>query len=224
MTEKITLYDAAHWVVSMAATDGVVTPGERNMLKKFAQTYDINVSALYKMAYAIANMVVFPEVEFIGYAGMKGRKFEDFVVSLYADKSRFKLLAWRGDKISGETYALENLLPDLHLRHKLDNLEVEYFVECKYRSSWGNDGIDLSGQFLRYHFAAKDRGIELFIALGIGGFPSNPDEFYLIPDRMIGHDKMISHDNFIKCLCPKDSEGLHRYILHYFRRRVFKKM
>lgn len=222
MTKSISLYDAARWVASMAATDGVISPRERKLLKEFADTYGFNVTALYRMAYAIANKVDMPEVEFIDYAEQKGRQFEDFVVSLCSDKSRFKLLAWRGDKISGDTYAVENLLPDLHLRHRLDVQEVEYLIECKYRSSWGDEGIDLSSQYVRYHNAAKDKQMELFIALGVGGIPSTPDEFYLVPGRMVKLDKKIDRTRFIKCQCPKDPESFHKYINHYFNRRVFK--
>ncbi|MDE5970088.1 MAG: hypothetical protein K2G74_04575 [Muribaculaceae bacterium] len=217
MPKTISLYDASRWVATMAATDGVVSHNEREILREFAETYDFNVTALYRMAYAIANRVEMPEVEFIDYAEQKGRLFEDFVVSLCTDKSRFKLIAWRGDKISGQTYALENLLPDLLLRHRLDDTEVEYLIECKYRSSWGEDGIDISGQFLRYLSAAKEKGTELFIALGVGGSPSNPDEFFIIPSRMIKRDKKIDRDRFIKCLCPKDPEEFHDYIQSYFK-------
>ncbi|MDE5857525.1 MAG: hypothetical protein K2H32_04120 [Muribaculaceae bacterium] len=218
MIKSISQYDAARWIASMAAADGVVSHNEREILREFADTYGFNVAALYRMAYAIANQVEMPEVEFIDYAGQKGRLFEDFVVSLCADKSRFKLIAWRGDKISGQTYALENLLPDLHLRHRFDNSEIEYMIECKYRSSWGEDGIDLSGQFFRYLSAAKGKGVELFIALGVGGSPSNPDEFFIIPGRDVKTDKKIDRDSFIKCLCHKNPEEFHKYFQSYFKR------
>ncbi|MDE6199412.1 MAG: hypothetical protein K2G06_06175 [Muribaculaceae bacterium] len=174
------------------------------------------------MAFAIANNIDVPEVKFVSRTEMVGRMFEDFVVSLCSDKSRFRLLAWRGDKTNGDVYALENLLPDLHIRHRLDNRDVEYYVECKYRSSWGDGGIDLSNQYVRYHNAAKDRKIELFIALGVGGTPSNPDEFFLVPGRMVKLDKTIDRERFFKCLCSKDPDGFHAYINHYFNRRVFK--
>ena len=108
----------------------------------------------------------------------------------------------------------------MHLRHRLDVSEVEYLIECKYRSSWGEGGIDLSSQFVRYHFAAKDRGTELFIALGVGGTPSNPNEFYLVTGRMVKLDKKIDRARFGKCLCPKDADGFHEYINHYFNKRV----
>ena len=221
-TESISINEAARWLAAMAAMDGVVSPNERKLIKDFADTYGIEAKSLYRMAYAIANNVDVPEVEFISRPEMIGRMFEDFVVSLCSDKSRFKLLAWRGDKINGEVYALENLLPDLHLRHRLDAGEVEYLVECKYRSSWGDDGIDLSRQYVRYLNAAKDRKVELFIALGVGGTPSNPDEFVIVPGRMVKLDKKIDRDRFIKCKCPKDPEGFHAYINYHFNKRVFK--
>lgn len=222
-TEAISVREAARWLAAMAATDGVVTPNERRLIKDFADTYGIEVKSLYRMAYAIANNVDVPEVEFVSRCEKVGRMFEDYVVSLCSDRSRFKLLAWRGDKINGETYALENLLPDLRLRHRLDESEVEYLVECKYRSSWGDNGVDLSRQYDRYLNAAKERRVELFIALGIGGSPSDPDEFYLIPARMIKSDMKIVRDRFNKCRCPKDPIGFHAYINHYFNKRVFKK-
>ncbi|MDE6498718.1 MAG: hypothetical protein K2L21_08675 [Muribaculaceae bacterium] len=222
MTNSISIYDAARWLAAMAATDGVVTASERKILKEFASHFNLDPAYMYRMTYAIAKNIDLPEVEAVNAQELKGRKFEEFVVSLCSDKRRFKLLAWRGDKISGSTYALENLLPDLHLRHRLDDREVEYLIECKYRSSWGEDGVDLSGQYIRYHNAAKDGKLELFIALGVGGTPACPDEFFLVPGRMVKFDKRIDRDRFIKCQCPKDPAGFHDYINHYFSSRVFK--
>ena len=222
MDKNISVFEFARQLATMASADGVISSSERQLLKEYAETNGIDSGKLIRMAYAMAGKVELPEVERVDPAELKGRQFEDFVVSLCSDKSRFRLLAWRGDKIVGHTYALENLMPDLHIRHKLKDTIVEYFVECKYRSSWGEGGIDLSGQFLRYRNAAKDRGIELFIALGIGGSPSNPDELFIVPGRMVKLDKKIDRQRFIKCLCPKDSEGFHTYIEHYFIRRVLK--
>ena len=145
MSDKLRLYDAIHWIASMAAADGVVTPTERKVIKKFAKAYGVDPRIIYRIAYAIANKIEIPELELISHSEMVGRKIEEFVVSLCSDKSRFTLLAWRGDKISGQTYALENLLPDLRIRHKIDDSSVEYLMECKFRSSLkdciGCDGL-----------------------------------------------------------------------------------
>lgn len=223
MADTMKIQETVKWLVRMASVDGVVSPRERQILKEFADAYGLDVKYLYRYAFAIANEVAEPEVEYLNPSECKGRKFEEFVVSLCSDKSRFRLLAWRGDKIVDGTYAAENLLPDLHLRHKLDETNVvEYFVECKYRSSWPENGVDLSEQFVRYHFAAKDQGLELFIALGVGGTADNPDELYLVPGRMMRLDKRIDPIRFKKCLCPKTPEGFHNYINHYSQKRIFK--
>lgn len=169
------------------------------------------------MAYAMAGKVELPEVEHVVRAELKGRQFEEFVVSLCSDKTRFRLLAWRGDKIAGHTYALENLMPDLHIRHRLNDRVVEYLVECKYRSSWGDNGIDLSSQLPRYRMAAKERGLELFIALGVGGAPSGPDEFLIVPGRMIQSDMKIDPTRNQACQCPKSPPAFHTYIERYFK-------
>ena len=216
------IQEAAKWLARLAAVDGVVSPRERQVFKEFADTYGVDIKYLYRYAFALAHEVANPEVEYLNPSEYKGRKFEKFVVSLCSDKSRFRLLAWRSDKIVDGTYAAENLLPDLHLRHHLDDRDIEYFVECKYRSKWPEKGVDLSEQFLRYHFAAKNQGLELFIALGIGGSAAAPEELYLVPGRMGRKDMHIDPNRFKKCLCPKTPDAFHSYISHYFQKRSFK--
>lgn len=222
MTKDLDMFEVGRRLAEMASADGVISAAERQLLKEFAEDNGVDGGRLIRMAYAMAGKVELPEVAQVGPAELKGRRFEDFVVSLCSDKSRFKLLAWRGDKIVGQTYALDNLMPDLHIRHNLNGKDVEYLVECKYRSSWGEDGIDLSSQFPRYRHIAKECGLELFIALGVGGLPANPDEFFIVPGRMVRFDKKIDCARFLKCLCPKDAVGFHKYMEHYFNKRVFK--
>ena len=108
-------------------------------------------------------------------------------------------------------------MPDLLIRHRLEAGEVEYFIECKYRSKWDN-GINLSDCYNRYHFAAKDAGKELFVALGVGGSPADPEEFLIIPDRMVKLDKVLDPTRFAKCHCDKTAEAFHAYIQHYFNK------
>ena len=192
------------------------------MSDEVRKKHGLDVGKIIRWSYALRNEVKVPEVELTDRNGQKGLMFESFVVSLMADKSLFRLLAWRSDKIVGDTYAVENLYPDLHVAHRLEHGEVDYFVECKYRTTWGKDGIDLSGQFNRYHFHAKDHGKELFIALGVGGTPDAPDEFYLIPGRMVKLDKKIDPRRFAKCRCSQTPEALNAFFNTYFNKRIFK--
>ena len=221
--ETIKITEAARWLVRMAAADGVISANERKLIKEFADTYGIeNVGKLIRTAYATTNDVEIPEVCEITPSEYKGRAFEDFVVSLCSNRTIFKLQNWRSDKKVGNTYAAENLNPDLFLRHHLESGVVEYLVECKYRSKWG-EGIDLSKCYSRYRKIAEEEGKELFVALGVGGNPSDPDEFFLIPDRMVKQNMVFDPERFKKCRCGKTAEAFHAYIQHYFNKRVFKK-
>lgn len=220
MSKGVDIFEVAKQLAAMASADGVISASERRLLKEYAEANGIDGGKLIRMAYAMAGRVELPEVEAVDPAELKGRQFEEFVVSLCADNSRFRLLAWRGDKIAGHTYARENLLPDLHISHKLKDTAVEYLVECKYRSSWGAEGVDLSGQLPRYRRISAESGLELFIALGVGGAPSSPDEFLVVPSRMVRHDMKIDRDRYLKCSCAKTPEAFRNYIEHYFEKRI----
>lgn len=222
---RITIKEAARWMATIASTDGVITPSERMLLKEFAETHGIKPNSLLRMAHAIANKVDVPEVEFINHNEMKGRLFEEFVVRLTSDSSRFTLLNWSSDKYVDGIYSLDTLMPDLYLRHQLDSETVEYYVECKYRSSLPDGILDICSQLSRYrHMISTETKKELFIAVGLGGTPSDPELFYMIPSRMIKNGNAIFIDHFSKCLCPKNPVGFHNYISHYFSKRVFKQI
>lgn len=115
MIDQISTYDAAKWMARLTATDGAISPAERKVLSEFADAFSIDRTKLVRLAYGMTNEVAVPEVEIVNQKEKNGRLFEEFVVSLLADKSIFKLLAWRSDKIVGDTYAAENLYPDLHI-------------------------------------------------------------------------------------------------------------
>lgn len=183
---SIPIFEAAKWLARMAAKDGVVSSNERKLLREFAEKYDLDYKRLYRMAHAATNDVEIPEVELIAASKWKGRKFEEFIVSLCSDKSRFTLLSWRSDKTCGDTYAMDSLLPDLHIQYRFEGRKVEYFIECKFRTRLPNDILDLSTQINRYRdMTAHDRPMRLIIALGVGGSPNNPETLYLLPEECV---------------------------------------
>lgn len=213
----LTVRKAARWLAAMAASDGVVTPSERMLLKEFAENYGITPGYLLRMAHAIADEVEVPEVEFVKQSEMKGRRFEEFVVRLTSDPSRFTLLNWSSDKYVDGLYSLDTLKPDLYLRHRLEHDTVEYYVECKYRTSLSDGILDITSQLRRYRRMIPDEK-ELFLAIGVGGTPSKPDNFYVIPDRMVENDNVVHISQYNECLCPQTPEGFHDYVSHYFSR------
>ena len=212
----ISIREAAKWLARMAAKDGVVSSNEKMLLKEFAEKYDLDPDTLCKMAQAAANDVEIPEVELISSSKWKGRKFEEFVVSLCSDKSCFTLLSWRSDKATGELYPIDNLMPDLYIRHRSDDGKMEFYIECKYRSYLNDGTLDISSQLDRYRqmISANHR---LFIALGVGGHPYDPETFYLIPDEHISDEGIIDIDKCENFRCDNSPEAFHLRISEYLQ-------
>lgn len=217
MADSISIYEAARWLAEMAGADGEITPYERKVMKSFAEKYGVDFAKLVRMSYAISATRE-QETQYIHPNELKGLQFEEFVVSFLADRSIYRLLAWRSDKIVDGIYAAENLLPDLEVRQRIGDKEVEYFVECKYRSSWDSYSKgDLSKQFLRYRKFAKECGKELFFALGIGGTPGKPEAFYLIPSRLLKSIHESPQDRLTPFICEPTPEAFYKYLCHHFR-------
>ncbi|MDE5812882.1 MAG: hypothetical protein K2H72_01215 [Muribaculaceae bacterium] len=215
---RISIREAAKWLARMAAKDGVVSSNERKLLKEFAEKYDLDPKSLYRMAHAAAKDVEIPEVELISSSKWKGRRFEEFVVSLCSDRSCFSLLSWRSDKIAGELYPIDNLMPDLYLRHKSEDGNIEFYIECKYRSTLPDGILDISSQLDRYRqmIPSSDRN-RLFIALGVGGQPYAPDTFYIIPDEFINENGIIDLGECKNFRCENTPEAFHLYLLEYLK-------
>ncbi len=212
--ESIPILEAAKWLARMAAKDGVVSANERKLLKEFAEKYDLDYKYLYRLAHANSTDVEIPEVELISASKWKGRKFEEFIVSLCSDKSCFKLLSWRSDKTCGDTYPIDSLMPDLHIRYSSDDMEIEYFIECKFRSKLPDGILDLSNHIDRYRrMTESNKPHRLILALGIGGTPNNPDSLYIIPDESIPDDGIINIEDCKVFFCNITPESFRTYLI-----------
>lgn len=92
-------------------------------------------------------------------------------------------MEWTGDKYVQGMYAKSNMNPDLTLRLKLKDIEKDFAVECKYRSTYYKNGVEWSSaqQLQNYKTFATDKGIPVFVAIGIGGVATAPEELFIIP-------------------------------------------
>jgi hypothetical protein len=115
----------------------------------------------------------------------KGIEFEKYIVQKFS-KHYFTLLDWTGDKFVKGYYAQSSLEPDLKMRFTLQQKSVDFAVECKYRSSFFNNGIDLEKRKLeQYQKFAAEKKMPVFIVLGVGGSPNEPQELFVIPLEQI---------------------------------------
>ena len=112
----------------------------------------------------------------------KGHDFELFIIEKFSNKY-FKCKAWRGDKIAPHHFPESNKYPDLELEFSFKDYRKKIAIECKYRSTFSNDCIDLGSyeKILDYKDFEQQNNTQVYIVLGVGGEASAPKELYLVP-------------------------------------------
>lgn len=151
----------------------------------------------------------------------KGDAFEDFVVNLLADW-RLKLLDRTQDKVSSAGVVAESCKnPDLQVSQKRGNSDIDYYLECKYRSRWKDGAITIEDwQLDRYRQFQSYNHRKVLFAIGVGGTPSAPASFMLVPlDSVKGNSIKQINTQFA---VEPTSSGLVEYMNNYFL-TVFKK-
>ena len=114
---------------------------------------------------------------------LKGREFEEFVLELLDVKSgKLLLKEWRGDKTMGDVFPKNNSYPDF----LIEEVETKHNVaiECKWRKFLNHSAMmDLFSpeQLTAYQEFSEERDLPVFIFLGIGGEPCEPEDIYIIP-------------------------------------------
>ena len=128
----------------------------------------------------------------------KGNRFEKYVVSRFA-RPYFILKEWRSDKYHEGVYAASNRLPDLQYHFKTSHHDLKFAVECKWRAEFFKGRIEWakSYQIENYRKFEMENGIPVFVIIGVGGQPDNPDAVYIIPLKDI-RSNVITSDQLVK--------------------------
>lgn len=145
----------------------------------------------------------------------KGNQFEDVVVNLLADW-KFKLLDSTQDAKSSAGVVAESCKnPDMHVAQKRGKSEIDYYLECKYKSQWKNGVAEFEDwQLDRYRKFQRENRRKVIIALGVGGTPSKPATLRLVPlDSIKGNTIKEVHTQF--AVSPT-SDALYNYMNSYF--------
>lgn len=154
-----------------------------------------------------------------------GNAFENFIANLFADKSTFKVLEWNQGTTSTEgVYAENDKNPDFKINQTFKKSGLEYWVECKYRSQ-PDDGTILIKQYQlnRYRGIQRSSHIKIFVAIGVGGDPRNPDTLYIVPLDSI-KDENILLAEISRFKINKTGRAFADYVSSYFSDHVFKKI
>jgi hypothetical protein len=120
----------------------------------------------------------------------KGNLFEKYIISLFP-REYYTLNEWRSDKIHNGISPESNKNPDLEYERTNTHHEKKIFaVECKYRSSTSDDKITIArkDQVKRYSNYSKAKNIPVYVVIGLGGTPSDPEKLYIIPLERISKE------------------------------------
>lgn len=113
----------------------------------------------------------------------KGEDFEKFIEFNLFSINLFTLIHRTNNKNQNkERFAENTKLPDFKFRSE-KNL-TEFYVEAKYRSRLNsNNQLDLmkESQFDRFNAIEYKEKTPIYLLVGLGGEPSDPNKIYLIP-------------------------------------------
>ncbi len=168
---------------------------DKRLLRMFYE--DMGIHAIHK-AIGRPYSTVYRRVKSLTMSDelLKGREFEDYVLEQLgiANNDRLTLKEWRGDKSLPGIYPEGNSNPDLVLEYD----GRPFAIECKWRSHLPKDiskellPPDRVALFEEY---AKEHHMPVYLLLGIGGLPSDPDKLYLsqldMPDSVASIFKML---------------------------------
>ena len=181
--EKIANNNELEKVIEMAIADGVLTDNERKLIKQTASVNDLNYDEIIvDVEKQISELKTDSETEIIDVKKKNGDDFEKFIVQKF-DKKYFRIKEWAGDKYVNGVYAETTPQPDilLEFHHKKDS--AKFWVECKWRQNSNTKSIQFASekQFERYKNYQKERNIPVFVAIGLGGKASSPEQLFIVP-------------------------------------------
>lgn len=153
---------------------------------------------------------------------LKGREFEDYVVDFFdlPHNKKLALKDWRGDKVLPGIYPENNSAPDLVFSYD----GQPFAIECKWRSNMPKDiekELLPSSRQCFFQQYAKENSLPVYLFLGIGGLPSDPDKLYLasvtesLSVTSLLQNEIGNSSDILQCIQPAKSKQkqVPQYIL-----------
>jgi hypothetical protein len=176
-------------IIDVAIADGVLTMNEKNKIKELAAHHNMDHDSIMQKTEAkLQALNIDSETQLIDYNYKQGVDFEKYIVQRF-DKRFFKIKNWAGDKFVEGYYAETTVEPDILYEFSFKGKTTQFYVECKWRSNYFKNGIDFAqdNQFKRYKEISRKKNIPVFIAIGVGGKASLPENVFMVPlDRLEG--------------------------------------
>lgn len=187
---KVPMASKLEFTVDAAIADGVLTKNEKTSIRKVATDESLDPDkSIIDAELKMAGLNIKPETEIIDQNKKNGDDFEKFVVQKF-DKKYFSIENWAGDKYINGHYAKTTPQPDLLIEFKLKDESSLFAVECKWRKNERMDSFDFAteAQLERYRKFEAEKGIPVFVAIGIGGDGGNPEQLFIIPLKRLKYN------------------------------------
>jgi hypothetical protein len=148
----------------------------------------------------------------------KGHEFEDYIITLF-NQRKFKLIEWRSDKkASNGAYPESCTYPDLELAF-MGRRKHRFAIECKWREQFKNGKLKWTYQKQLNNYIAfqQDRNIPVFIAIGIGGLPKDPEKLFVTPLQFIKEHLEVYENDLI----PYRRNPTHKFYYNTLQLKLF---
>ncbi|MEJ7912148.1 MAG: hypothetical protein WKF70_03260 [Chitinophagaceae bacterium] len=137
----------------------------------------------------------------------KGNAFESFVLKLFNQKSG-RFIPVRHDSESATTFgkiAAKTTYPDLKFLFSTRGKKYKFAVECKWKKGFINGKIHWAEphQLKNYLQFQKQWNTTLFVAIGIGGEPSNPSLLFVTPLNVLAQKTEVAEEDLLVYSRPK---------------------
>lgn len=152
----------------------------------------------------------------------KGNSFEAFVADMLKSNS-LRIKEWnQGTTSPGGAWGENELKPDFLVGHDAGKMALEYWVECKFRSSVPSSGFELEDlQLKRYKGIQGSSRKKVLIVIGVGGVAASPDRLYVVPLDSLARFKHIPQ-KYLDGYAVRPSD-FGRHVRNWFFNVVFKK-
>ena len=149
----------------------------------------------------------------------EGYRFEKFIIELFNDRY-FHNKIWRKSKNhDGSPIPYDYWNPDLEMELVFfGKRSYRFAVECKWREKFRNGIITWakSSQICNYQIFQDQVRIPVFVAIGVGGEPDNPEKLFLTPLNSILKSSVYESD-----LVPYERKPTQRFFYDVQQLKLF---
>jgi hypothetical protein len=148
------------------------------------------MSLISRVVKAAWDEVVKPE------SFVKGDEFEDYVRRFLFPADEYTLLQRTHDyQVNKKDFVESSKEPDFKFRSIKTGRE--FYIEAKYRSDYFDGGVEWCKPFQLRRYQDIDRDTPVYIVIGIGQAPGDPEKIFLLPLKEIKNPGLFR--SFLKC-------------------------